>query len=109
MTNQVIIEVNEETMNFMEALHFDVNAYVFLMKSILIKDDVTKQEGYEYNESIYRIFMDEYRKLFAEYENTKKEILEAYVPKEHQHLVFNFNFERKVLESTGGSCNECNC
>lgn len=110
MTDTIIIEVDKETMNFMEALHFDINAYMHIMKTILVKNEIMEQENYHYNEETYNLFMKEYRELYMKYETAKKEILNLYVPEQHKALTFNFNFERSRLESTaGGSCNGCNC
>lgn len=109
MNKEIIIPVEEETMNLIEALHFDFNSYMNIIKTILTKNDISKQEKYEYNEDIYRIFMNEYREIYAQYESTKRQILEEYVPEEYKNLVFTFNFEKNVLEGSleEGKCHVC--
>lgn len=108
MKNKIIIPIDEEIMTLMEALHFDFSSYHYIMKTILTKNDIVQQDGYEYNKTTYKEFMKEYREIFSIYEMTKRQILDENVPEEYRHLTFNFNFKENCLESTSGcSCEVC--
>lgn len=108
MTNQIIIPVEQELMDYMESLHFEFSSYNYIMKNILLKNKISTEEGYGYNEQTYRAFMNDYTEVFTKYETAKKQILNTYVEEEeYKDIMFSFNFDKCCLESVVGECSHC--
>lgn len=103
--------VNEEVMDYLQFLHFDILSYEHIIKNILLthKDNL----DYVYNKEIFDHFMELYKECMRKYEITKKEILLSILDEEDKGTFeFDFNYYciREVNEEgedNDGGCSLC--
>lgn len=98
-----MIQVEEVTMRYLELLHFEVVGYQNILKRFVVKPN--DLEDYHIDEETKNYYLEKYQETFKEYELIKKEIIDAYVPKDKKDMVVTFNFNELCIElSERGAC-----
>lgn len=76
MSDVIRINVNQETVNMIEALHYEVNSRREVIQFMLTKPDPG------FNKELFDAYNKEYAEFYAQYDMAKMELQKQYIPEE---------------------------
>lgn len=101
------ITVNQDTVNLLEALHYEVNSRREVIHFMLTKPDPG------FNKELFDHYNKEYAEFYAQYDMAKNELQRTYVSDElvAKGAVWNLDFNSCILTVTldEEESNECKC
>lgn len=94
MNQKVIVIENQEKVNYLESLCYEVNARKDLLHYMI-------QSGTGPDNEAFRAYHDEYRRFFVQYEAAKAELEREYVKPLGDNLRWDLDFKTRKLTIRG--------
>ena len=105
MSRLIKVDVNQETVNMIEGLHYEVNSRKEIIQLMLTKPDPG------FNKELFDAYNKEYAEFYAQYDRAKNELQSRYVPEDliAKNATWSLDFNSCVLTITVPDEVNCNC
>lgn len=99
------ITIDQNTVNLLEALHYEVSSRKEVIHFMLTKPDPG------FNKELFDHYNKEYAEFYAQYDMAKTELQKTYIPEElkSKNITWNLDFNSCTLTITEEDSEECNC